>query len=100
MAGKMQQEHVIRPTFQEQLFDLRLDDMCGLVTDYLYSELANLRVAEHSPERLGVGPGGQQVTQCLLLVLIAGNDQGFPLAAHGAASPVVCLRTNSSISRS
>ena len=63
-------------------------------------EIADLGIAEHPAERLGVRARGQQVAQRLLLIRIIGDDQGFPLATHNAASPVVCLRTNSSISRS
>ena len=73
--------------------------MRGLVAHHLNSEIADLLVTEHPPERLGVGRRGQQVPQRLLLVLVVGDDQGLPLAAHRTPSPVVCLLTNNSISR-
>ena len=87
MTRKMQQQHVIGSALREQLFDLRLDDMRGLVTHHLNGEIADLRVAEHPPERLGVRRRGEQVPQCLLLVLVVGDDQGVPLAAHDTFPP-------------
>lgn len=95
----MQQQHVVRPAFREHFFDMRLDDMRGLVTDHLHGEVADLRVAEHSPKRLGIGSRGPQILQCALLIGVIRDDQGHPLAAHCPLSPITCLLTNKSISR-
>jgi hypothetical protein len=95
----MQHQHIIGPAFGKHLFDMRQDDMRGLVAHHLHSEVADLRVTEHPPERLGVRRRGQQVPQSLMLVLVISDDQGFPLAAHPPRSPAACRLTNNSISR-
>jgi hypothetical protein len=82
MTGKMHQQHVVGQAFREQLFDMRLDDVGGLVAHHLNSEITDLPVTEHPAERLGVRRRGQQVPQGFLVILVVGDDQGLPLAAH------------------
>ena len=100
MTGEMHQQHVVWPAFREQFLDMRLNDMRRLVAHHLHGEVADLRIAEHPPERLGVRRRRQQVPQCLLVVFVVGDDHGFPLPVHRPSSPVACRRTNSPISRS
>src|ERR1700722_12642244 len=74
--------------------------MRRLIAHDLHVEIADLRVAEHSGERLGVRGGRDQVPQALLLVLVAGHDEGLALAAHQLAPGPECRVTNSEMSRS
>jgi hypothetical protein len=98
VTREVQQQHVVRPAVREQFFNLRLDDMCRLVTHYLHGEVTDLGIAEHPAERLGVCRWRHEVPQCLLVVLVVCDDQGFPLAAHCPPSPAAWRLTNSSIS--
>jgi hypothetical protein len=100
MTGEMQQQQIVRSALRKQVLDLPLDDMRGFVPHYLHGKAADLGIAEHPAERLGIGARGQQVAQRLLLVLVVGDDQGFPLAANDGVSSVVCLPMKSLISRS
>jgi len=52
----------------------------------VHTEIADLGIAEQLAKNLGVRTRGEQVAQCLLLVLVVGDDQGFPLAGHDGVS--------------
>lgn len=99
VTGDVQQQHVVGPTFREQLFDVCLDDVCGSVPHDLHGEVADLGVAEHPSERFGVHRRLDQAPHCLVLILVIGDDQSFPATAHCSPSPMACLLTNNSISR-
>ena len=78
----MEQQHVVRPTVGEQVLDLRLDNVCRFVAYHVHVEAADLRVAEHPGQRLRVRRGSEQMPQPLVVILIAGHDQGPTLTVH------------------
>ena len=86
VTGEMQHQHVVAPALRKQFLDLRLDHVRGLVTHHLHREAADAGVPEHPPQGRSIRRRGQQVPQCLLLILVVGDDQGSPLAGHAPLS--------------
>jgi hypothetical protein len=80
VTGEVQQEYVVRPAVGEQVLDVRTDDVRRLVAHHAHVEAADLWVAQHTAQRVGVRPRREQVPQSFVLVLVVGDDQGPALS--------------------
>ena len=54
----MQQQHIVGSAFRKKILDLPLNNVGGLIPHHLYGEIADLGIAEHPAERLGVRARG------------------------------------------
>ncbi len=86
MAGKVQQQQIIGPPVGEELLHCQVDLVGWLVQQGAHLEAADLGIAQHAGQRLGVAGGGAQLPQPRVGVVVAGDDQGAARAVHRAVT--------------